>query len=296
MAEPKVGKSAFSLVEAVGAVVGQNLLTGRPSGPRCRVAYINLEDDQHSLNGRVAAILLRYGIDQDEVAGRLFVSSFAAEDWCLISGKDPVVHAEAVGGLAAFIAAENIDLVIFDPLQELSQSDEDGLTTRLLGRTLKTVAIQGASAIGLVHHLRKEATGSRTKEPTFDGIRGSGALRGLSRFTRLLRGMPDLEGKKIGVDARYDFQISDTESNHMPPSAAKGNWFKEGLGAFAGRAHGCHSRVPGPPRLGTKGFRRGHRTCMRVDAGGRRTHYRLIRLQVLGSGTNRVGTRYRDCR
>ncbi len=85
--------------------------------------------------------------------------------------------------LAKFVADRQIDVIIFDPLQDMSHADETNEAFRLLGQRLSRFASESKVAIGLVHHTRKVAAGMSA---TIDDARGGSALRGTSRFNRVL--------------------------------------------------------------------------------------------------------------
>jgi len=127
--------------------------------------------------------------------------------------------------LEKFIHASGVDIIIFDPLQDLSNSPETNEVFRRLGRRLRKTASSMGVAIGLVHHTRKVAPGMA---PTIDDGRGGSALRGTARFNRVLAGMTEDEAAKAGVDNhRLYVRIGDAESNLAPPSADINRWFRK---------------------------------------------------------------------
>ena len=61
-----------------------------------------------------------------------------------------------------------------------------------------------------------------------DDARGGGALRGTSRFNRLLVPMTEAEAAQAGVeDHRYFFRIGEVEANLAPPSSERNRWFRK---------------------------------------------------------------------
>jgi hypothetical protein len=116
-------------------------------------------------------------------------------------------------------------VVIFDPLQDLSRSPETNEIFRAVGQRLRLMATKTQTALSLIHHTRKMQVGQPT---SIDDARGGSALRGTSRFNRILIGMSEDEGAKAGVENhRYYFRIADAESNLAPPSASVNQWFKK---------------------------------------------------------------------
>lgn len=225
LAPPKVGKSMLGIAEALDMASGRGFLTGEPR-EKLRVVYYNAEDDQSVIDGRVAALLTHYGIDQSEIAETLFpVSGVEHDDFFMISGQEGVINERLFVGLEKFIAQQRADVLIFDPLQDLSRSPETNEVFRLLGQRLRRMASMTEVALGLIHHTRKIAPGVTA---TIEDGRGGSALRGTSRFNRLLIGMTEDEGLKAGVaNHRHYMRIADMESNLAPPSSEVNTWFEK---------------------------------------------------------------------
>ena len=225
VAAPKVGKSMLGLAEAIDVATGRGLLTGVVRDP-LKVVYYNAEDDQDAINGRVAALLTEYGIDQSEITGQLAaVSGVESDDFYMVSGQEGVINEALFVSLEKFCAQQGADLLIFDPLQDLSRSPETNEVFRLLGQRLRRMASQCGVALGLVHHTRKVANGVT---PSIDDARGGGAIRGTARFNRILVAMTEDEGVKAGIENhRHFLRVGDMESNLAPPSADVNRWFEK---------------------------------------------------------------------
>lgn len=225
LAPPKVGKTMLGLAEAVDMATGRGILTGEQRAP-LRVVYYNAEDDQHVIDSRVAALLMEYGISQAEIADTLFpVSGVTRDDFFMVAGADPVINEPLFAALEQFILRERADVLIFDPLQDLSRSPETNDVFRRLGQRLRRMASVCGVALGLIHHTRKLTPGVA---PSIDDGRGGSALRGTARFNRLLIGMSEDEAMKAGVGNHRRFlRIGDMESNLAPPSAAVNRWFEK---------------------------------------------------------------------
>ena len=223
-APPKVGKSFLSIAEAIDMATGQGLLSDEPQDP-LKVIYFNKEDDQDTLNSRVAAVLTHYDIPQSAIADRLYVVSGVTSDFHLISGDSSVkINEDAFAGLGDFVSAQKPDVIILDPLQDLSQSPETNEVFRLLGGRFRSFASTHGVAIGLVHHTRKPQRGF---DLNIDDMRGGSALRGVARFSRILAPMTDKEAAQLGVkDHRYFFRVADAESNLAPPTSEQNTWYK----------------------------------------------------------------------
>jgi len=225
LAAPKVGKSMLGLAEAVDMASGTGLLTGTLA-PRLKVVYYNAEDDQDVIDNRVAALLMAYGLEQSAIEGWLFPQSGVEHDsFYLVSGQEGVINEALFVSIEKFIRENDADVLIFDPLQDLSRSPETNEVFRLLGARLRRLASTSGVALGLVHHTRKVTPGMT---PTIDDMRGGSALRGTARFNRILIGMTENEAAQSGVENhKYFLRIGDVESNLAPPSSEVNRWYKK---------------------------------------------------------------------
>lgn len=225
LAAPKVGKSMLGLAEALDMATGRGFLTGVERDPLV-VVYYNAEDDQDVMDARIAALLTHYRIDQSEIEGRFYpVSGVEKDDFYMMSGDNPVINEPLFVGLEKFCEEAGADVLIFDPLQDLTRSPETNEAFRLLGQRLRRMANQCGVALGLIHHTRKVAPGVT---PSIDDMRGGSALRGTARFNRILVSMTEDEAAKAGVtNHRHFMRIGDMESNLAPPSAEVNQWFQK---------------------------------------------------------------------
>lgn len=225
LAAPKVGKSMLGLAEAIDMATGRGFLTGRPTEKK-RVVYYNAEDDQHTINSRVAAILTLYGIDQEEIEGWLFAHSGIEETaFYMVAGQDATINEALFVAIERFCQEAQADALIFDPLQDLTRSPETNEVFRAMGQRLRLLASRTQIALGLIHHTRKVTSGMT---PSIDDGRGGSALRGTARFNRILISMTEDEAAKAGVpNHRHFLRIGDVESNIAPPSAEVNRWFEK---------------------------------------------------------------------
>jgi hypothetical protein len=143
----------------------------------------------------------------------------------MMSGDNPVINEQIFVGLEKFCENAKADVLIFDPLQDLTRSPETNEAFRLLGQRLRRMANKAGVALGLIHHTRKVAPGLT---PSIDDMRGGSALRGTARFNRILISMTEEEAAKAGVpNHRHFMRIGDMESNLAPPSAEVNQWFQK---------------------------------------------------------------------
>ncbi|WP_108837960.1 AAA family ATPase [Tateyamaria sp. Alg231-49] len=226
IAAPKVGKSMLALAEAQDMASGGKVF-GVNVEPR-RVLYLNAEDDQNVLHGRYAANCIRNEIDQSQFENRLFLQSGVKwPDLFLVGQKDRdiMINEVVFENIIEQIESLNIDVVVFDPLQDLSHADESNDAFRLLGQRIRRMASESNIAVHIVHHTRKVTAGMI---PTIDDARGGSSLRGTSRFNRILVGMTEGQATDAGEDdPRFFFRVGDVESNLAPPSSERNQWFRK---------------------------------------------------------------------
>jgi hypothetical protein len=213
------------LAEAIDMATGRGILTGKPR-EKIRVVYYNAEDDQDTIDSRVAAILTLYGIDQEEIEGWLFPHSGVEETaFYMVSGQDAVINEHLFVAIERFCQEAKADVLIFDPLQDLTRSPETNEVFRAMGQRMRLMASRTQAALGLIHHTRKVTAGMT---PSIDDGRGGSALRGTARFNRILISMTEDEAAKAGVtNHRHFMRIGDVESNLAPPSADVNRWFEK---------------------------------------------------------------------
>ncbi|MDG1738715.1 MAG: bifunctional DNA primase/polymerase [Paracoccaceae bacterium] len=225
VAAPKVGKSLLAATEAVDAAVGGSILLDELAQRR-RVLYYCAEDDQNTINARVCAICEAHSIEQSDLEGQLWaVSGINRDNFFLASGDDATINEKLFEWLQDFVTENEIEIVILDPLQDLTTCPETNEVFRKIGQRLRAFANATSCAVHLVHHTRKMMAGST---PGIDDARGGGALRGTSRFNRVLVPMTEAEGVEAGVDEHWRyFRVGDAESNLAPPTANSNKWFKK---------------------------------------------------------------------
>ncbi|KQO59236.1 hypothetical protein ASF24_13835 [Methylobacterium sp. Leaf86] len=111
-----IGKSSLELVEAIALATGRTLL-GVPVPVPCRVWYWCGEDPLEEIERRVAAILIRYGIDPAELDGRLFLDSGRTSEIVIAetTRAGTVLAQPVLAALRETIDENSIDVVILDP-------------------------------------------------------------------------------------------------------------------------------------------------------------------------------------
>lgn len=222
----KTGKSIQTTVEAVDAATGRGLLD-EPIGPPCKVLVFNAEDDENAMRARVAATVIRYGIDQAEYADNLFLLSGIEHGWHLMTGRDGTINEPLFEHFEKLILREGIKLVILDPLQDVITSEETNENISTLFQRLRAMATKCKVAIHIIHHTRKL---NGKDDPTVDDSRGASAAVNSARAVRVLATMSDKTAKEFAIDDPYNYQwFSDAKANFTDLSRKRGKYFKKTL-------------------------------------------------------------------
>lgn len=175
---PKARKSWFALDVAIAVASGQSFLERRrvAAGP---VLFIVLEDQEHDIRTRLAALGAGRGLSPQQLA--------ALPLWILSGSQlnlvDPAtIHATIARGLMAMQhklgpTAERFSLIVIDPLRDAHTANEDSSTEmRTVLRTLRDLHRAFGGLVLLTHHLAKG--GGRQGGSDWDKVRGSGAILG----------------------------------------------------------------------------------------------------------------------
>jgi hypothetical protein len=214
-----VGKTSLQIVEALAIVTGRPLL-GEEVKERTNVWIVNLEDPIEELQRRILAAMKHYGIQVDEVRGRLFVN--AGRDFSLKFGTQTregvVPNAALVEYLLKKIPDKGIGVVFIDPFVGAHNINEnDNMAVNAIVAEIRKVADVTRCSIGLVHHIRK----GNGEDANIDSVRGAGSLIGAARAARVVNRMPLDEASRLGIDeaeARSIFRVDDGKANLAPPA------------------------------------------------------------------------------
>jgi hypothetical protein len=214
-----VGKTSLQIVEALAIVTGKPLL-GEEVKERTNVWIVNLEDPIEELQRRILAAMKHYGIQADDVRGRLFVN--AGRDFSLKFGtqtRDGVVPNDAlVEYLLKKIPDKGIGVVFIDPFVGAHNINEnDNMAVNAIVAEIRKVADVTRCSIGLVHHIRK----GNGEDANIDSVRGAGSLIGAARAARVVNRVTEDDAMKLGVDANQAkgiFRVDDGKANLAPPA------------------------------------------------------------------------------
>jgi len=220
------GKTTLYVAEALSIATGKPLLGITPA-ERTGVWIMNLEDPFDEMERRIGAAAKYYGLDQSDIAGRLFVD--AGRDKPLVVAeqkRDGVqIRKPVVEAVVEAIRRNGIGVLIVDPFVSSHTVDENNTNAvNQVAAEWRVVADTTDACVLLVHHLRK---GNGT-EATVDSIRGSNAIVGAVRTARVLNIMSETEAGKLGIEAgqRSRFVRIDNAKNNLNPPAARATWIE----------------------------------------------------------------------
>ena len=216
-----VGKTSLQIVEALAIVTNRPLL-GEEVKEQTNVWIVNLEDPMEEIQRRVIAAMQHYGIQPDEVRGKLFVN--AGRDFSLkfgIQTRDGVLpNTKLVEYLCHKIPEKQIGCVFIDPFVNAhSINENDNMAVNAIVGEIRRLADETKCAIGLVHHIRK----GNGEDASIDSVRGAGSLIGAARAARVVNRMSPDDAARIGIDeaeSRSIFRVDDGKANLAPPADA----------------------------------------------------------------------------
>ena len=217
------GKSSLLLAMCMSLATNRSLL-GAPIHQRCNVALLNLEDPQDEIDRRVSALAMRYGITNDDLDGRFFVSPPGRGVNIAASGGGDgfsVVHPDEKQ-IIERVKDEKIDVVAVDPFAESHTLEENSNPQMIQAAAAwRRVARAGNCAVILAHHVRKGMVDS------IEAARGAKALTDSARVGLLLSTMTEEDAQALGISAEKRLQyvrLDDAKAN-MAARAPKATWF-----------------------------------------------------------------------
>lgn len=216
------GKSSMTMVEAVSMAIGRDLLRGKwalPTGA-LRVWVHNGEDPMDELQRRLVAICMEHGVEPQEAASNLF----------LTSGRDTrIIVAEELDGTVVQIPAvreqvvqqmreQAIDVMILDPfIATHAVNENNNPAMEKVMWEWRAVAEQANVAVEIVHHFRK----GNGNEASSEDVRGASALLGACRSVRIASPMSQPEAERYAIDVkerRRYFWLQNPKANMRPPT------------------------------------------------------------------------------
>jgi hypothetical protein len=216
------GKTSLIIADALAMVTGRALLGDQPAG-RLRVWLVSMEDPLEELHRRIAATCLHYGISKDDIGDRLFLDAGHNTSIVVaIDQRDGIkIMVPVVDALRAEVAERKIDALLIDPFVDChAVAENDNSKIAAVMRIWGGIADQTASAIDLVHHVRKPANADQIL--TADDARGASTAVYKTRDARVCNAMSKAEAEAAQVDnPRLYFSVYSDKANLSPPAEKK---------------------------------------------------------------------------
>jgi len=216
------GKSSLVLGMCMALATNRALL-GSTIFRQCNVALLNLEDPQDEIDRRVTALAMRYGITNQDLSGRLFVSPAGRNVRIAENGPDgfSIVNPDEKR-IIERVRDEHIDVLAVDPFSESHTLEENSNPAMIQAAAAwRRVARDGDCSVMLTHHVRKGLVES------IEAARGAKALTDSARVGLLLSTMTEKEAEDLGIppETRLQYVRLDDAKANMAPRAAKAAWF-----------------------------------------------------------------------
>jgi len=232
IAPGSAGKSLLTLQWAVAVALGRGDFTSLAVRERTRVLIVNLEDDLEEQQLRLAAVATQFGINPEELHGWVHIYNPGEESAFRVAKRQDkrIVEGEVVSDIIAFASENDIGLIIFDPLVEMNEADENNNTEMgAVMSVFKKIARTANASVLFVHHTRKlDRAASDGHAGNVDSGRGASSIPNATRITVTLYNMSGSEAKALGIPDlernRY-VRLDDAKANQFLASG-QGKWFK----------------------------------------------------------------------
>ncbi len=195
MAQPGVGKSMITMLEALAIASGRELsgVTVKKPG---RVWIYNLEDPEDELEMRLAGIAQYYNVDEKA----LQMVHYTGQDQKFRIAKsnhgEVLIDTAAVKRVIKHIKRHSIVLLCVDPLANVHdcvENSNDEMNKVMVA--FADIARETGCAISIVHHSSKGSGNAGDMNKS----RGASSVTGAARIVRHVVGMDEDMGKDYGV-------------------------------------------------------------------------------------------------
>jgi len=212
-----VGKSMFTIVEAISVATGEDIL-GLGKVCQGNVLIVNNEDDDDELNRRISAICKEYQIEPNTLNKLLFIRSGYGERVVIAQEEDQmVIPSGEIVALINYIVENNIRLLVVDPFVSTHDSNEnDNSKIDQVIQVYKQVAKRTNVAIRLVHHTKKLGNDADAHAGDVEIARGASALKDAARVCHTLSLVSESYAKKHEIDQKDRvrlFRLDDAKTN-----------------------------------------------------------------------------------
>jgi len=219
-----VGKSSFSILEALAVATGRNLTFNEviETGP---VILFNMEDPEVEIERRLAAAFIYHGIDKTKCHNIYHFSARNREKiFCGdLTGQTATINDQTVNETIYILKKLKARLLIIDPfIGSHNLNENDNMHIYAVAEVFRYIAEETYAAVSLVHHARKKSSDSGRGE--LDSARGASALGAACRIAHTLDYMSE---KEAGPDKYNIPGGADRRRWHISLNSAKMNLGEE---------------------------------------------------------------------
>ena len=196
-----VGKSTLQLVLALSVATGRDLIN-QGIEEQTPVLVINNEDDQDEMLRRIGAIVMMYGITEEELEGNFYVQSGYGSPLMIASMSDKVVKLTPnVESMTEFCTEKSIGVIMIDPFISTHDIPEnDNTLIDKVVHAYKRIARDTGAAICLVHHTKKTGNNSEHHAGDAESGRGASSLKDAARCIVTLARMSEETAEQIQME------------------------------------------------------------------------------------------------
>ena len=224
-----VAKSMLQLIAAVSVATGRDLL-GLGPVQRCNALVINNEDDKDELQRRIAAVLVQFEIDPEELEGKLFtISGYMQPVRFAFHFENTVLRSPVLDQIEALIKEREIGALFVDPFISMHTAPEnDNNAMDQVVSICKILAGKSGIAINIAHHTRKIGGDSEAHAGDAESGRGASAIKDAARAAVTIARMGRSTAQKLGFsdEERGNYIRMDVGKMNFAAHDSKANWYK----------------------------------------------------------------------
>lgn len=224
-----VAKSMLQLIAAVSVATGRDLL-GLGRIQRCNALVLNNEDDEDELQRRIAAVLVQFEIDPEELEGKLFtISGYMQPVRFAFHFENIVSRSPVLDQIEEFIKGREIGALFLDPFISMHTAPEnDNNAMDQVVSICKILAGKSDIAINIAHHTRKIGGESEAHAGDAEAGRGASAIKDAARAAVTIARMGRSTAQKLAFsdEERGNYIRMDVGKMNFAAHDSKANWYK----------------------------------------------------------------------
>lgn len=221
-----VGKTFFTVASALALASGRKLLHDHVFDRPQRVRFWSLEEDRETLNRRLHAAALHYGLHGDDaVAANIFVTAGQRANMRIVKqglGGAAEVATPTTDSLIASLKRQRIDVLIVDPfVKSHAVGENDNGAIDMVVSEWNRIAAEADCAVWLVHHTSK----LRGDEANVESARGAKALADGVRAAHALNPMSEKVATDQGLESHFGYLRCDSAKANYGKRNREAEWY-----------------------------------------------------------------------